>query len=251
MMGHGNGIGGFAPPLELHWDAVHSLPIRWVVPEGRSQGGPAIGPDDEAPFDFTAAMRSLCRDVVGRCEQLAHIRMSRVLVTFTPCRNRSRFGLQARVTPLRFRNGHLTRSHGPIEYHVQRYFVEQREMLYLLTFCLPRFLDQSFEEKLITVFHELYHISPDFDGDLRRHPGRNTVHSNSKSDYDSAMAAMAKDYLADHPAPEVFEFLRYNYRDLWERHQGIVGAIVPRPKLLPVGSSPVRSAARMQDRRGD
>ena len=30
------------------------------------------------------------------------------------------------------------------------------------------FLDQTFEEKLVTVFHELYHISPAFDGDLRR-----------------------------------------------------------------------------------
>lgn len=248
MTGHHNASGKTGAALELRWDGHRPLPVRWVVPEG--QGPRILGNlgEDETPFDFSAAMRSLCRDVVGRCEQLAHIHLRRVLVSFTPSRNRDRFGLQARVTPLRFRNGALTRRHGPIEYQVQRFFVEEREMLYLLTFCLPRFLDQPFEEKLITVFHELYHISPEFDGDLRRHPGRNAVHSNSKDEYDAQMADMVKDYLAEHPAPEIFEFLRYNYRDLWERHGGVVAARVPRPRLLPVGRATVGGAARRQDR---
>ena len=111
-------------------------------------------------------MGRLCADVAARCEVLRHIHMPRVLVTFTPSRNRSRYGLQARVTPLRFRNGALTRRHGSVEYQVQRFFVDGREMLYLLTFCLPRFLDQSFDEKLVTVFHELFHMNPAF----RRRP---------------------------------------------------------------------------------
>ncbi len=51
-------------------------------------------------------------------------------------------------------------------YQVQRYFVDGHEMLYVMAFCMPRFLDQSFEDKLITLFHELYHINPRFDGDL-------------------------------------------------------------------------------------
>jgi hypothetical protein len=130
---------------------------------------------------------------------------------------------------------------------VQRFFIDGREMLYLLTFCLPRFLDQSFEEKLITVFHELYHVSPAFDGDLRRHPGRYAVHSHSKDDYDRAMAELVKGYLEDHPEPEHFAFLRFGYRELWRRHGGVVGTIVPRPKLLPVGRLPARTAARRQE----
>ena len=86
-------------------------------------------------------------------------------------------------------------------------------MLYVLTFCLPRFFDQPFREKLITVFHELYHVGPAFDGDLRRHPGRYAVHSHSKGQYDSRMAELVKDYLAEHPEPEMFHFLRSGYRE--------------------------------------
>jgi hypothetical protein len=157
--------------------------------------------------------------------------------------------LQARVTPLRFRDGRLTRRHGAVEYQVQRYFVDGAEMLYVLTFCLPRFLDQPFEEKLVTVFHELYHMSPAFDGDLRRHPGRYAVHSHSKDRYDARMAELVKDYLADHPDPGVFDFLRHGYQQLWDRHGGIVGVVIPRPKLLPVGWATQRQAAR--DRSAD
>ncbi|VTT99481.1 Uncharacterized protein OS=Planctomyces maris DSM 8797 GN=PM8797T_12323 PE=4 SV=1 [Gemmataceae bacterium] len=235
------------PPLEMRWDARSPLPARWVVPEGRR---PRLPARPGAPLDFTAAMRALCDDVANRCEALWHVRMSRVLVTFTPCRNRSRYGLQARVTPLRFREGALTRRHGHVEYQVQRFFVNGREMLYLLTFCLPRFLDQSFEEKLVTVFHELYHMNPAFDGDLRRHPGRYAVHSHSKDRYDEQMAELVKGYLAGHPNPDVFAFLRTGYRELWDRSGGIVGVVVPRPKLLPVGRPSARAAARKNAERG-
>jgi hypothetical protein len=225
-------------PLELRWDANRPLPIKWVIPDGRSIAEPPAA----HAFDFTARMRALCDDVAARCEELRHVQMPRVLVTFTPSRNRSRYGLQARVTPLRFRDGRLTRPHGPTDYQVQRFFVNGREMLYVLTFCLPRFLDQPFREKLVTVFHELYHIGPAFDGDLRRHPGRYEVHSHSKDLYDERMADLVRDYLADHPEPEVFHFLRSGYRELWDTHGGITGVVVPRPKLLPVGAASRQAA---------
>jgi hypothetical protein len=246
MTGTPNGLAGPVLPLELRWDSRRPLPARWVIPEGRRHRVPPASAAAR-PFDFTAAMHRLCDDVSDRCEALRHVHMPRVLVTFTPCRNRSRYGLQARVTPLRFRDGVLTRRHGPSEYQVQRFFVDGREMLYVLTFCLPRFLDQSFEEKLITVFHELYHVSPAFDGDLRRHPGRYAVHSHSKDRYDRHMAELVKDYVEEHPEPETFAFLRAGYRELWDRHGGLIGTLVPRPKLLPVGRTPARAAARSQE----
>ncbi|MFM8273348.1 MAG: hypothetical protein ACKODX_13625 [Gemmata sp.] len=228
-------------PLELRWDARRPLPARWVLPEGaRLRVPPAPG----GGLDFTARMRALCEDVAARCEELRHIQMPRVLVAFTPSRNRSRYGLQARVTPLRFRNGQLTRRHGPTDYQVQRFFVDGLEMLYVLTFCLPRFLDQPFREKLITVFHELYHVGPAFDGDLRRHPGRYAVHSHSKEQYDSRMARLVDGYLAAHPEPGAFAFLRRGCRELWDAHGGITGVVVPRPKLLPVGVASRQGAAR-------
>jgi predicted metallopeptidase len=149
-------------------------------------------------------------------------------------RSSRRHGLQARVTPLRFRNGALRRRRHGRAYQVQRYFVDDREMLYVMAFCLPRFLDQDFDNKLITLFHELYHISPAFDGDLRRHEGRYALHSRSKRIYDQQMVELARAYLADGADVSLHTFLRLNFGQIQERHGQVIGVVVPRPKLIPV-----------------
>lgn len=228
------------PPLEVRWSERRPLPLRWVLPEGGRAPSRTVG---AAPLDFCFHMHRLCSDIAARCPTLHHVRMSQVLLAFTPSRNRTRFGLQARVTPLRFRHGSLIRLFRGLQYQVQRYFVNDTEMLYVMAFCLPRFLDQPFEDKLSTVFHELFHIGPVFDGDLRRLGGRCAMHSRSKARYEAHMGTLAKSYLAGHDRPDLLEFLRFDYHALWMRHGGIRGVVVPRPKLLPVGWLP-RQAAR-------
>ena len=64
----------------------------------------------------------------------------------------------------RLRDGRLSRRRRGVTFQIQRYFVDGREILYLVTFCLPRFLDLTFDEKFVTIFHELFHIGPSFNG---------------------------------------------------------------------------------------
>ncbi len=204
------------------------LPKKWI---------PGLRPFKDAPeppFDFSARMRTLCRDIADRCPTLGNIDPALILIAFTASRSKSRTGLLARVTPLRTENGAtLTRRRGTL-YRIQRYLVDGIEQRYILTFCLPRFLNQTFEQKLITVFHELYHIGPEFDGDLRRHAGRCRYHTHSKTGYDAHMAELVQAYLAHHPDPALFHFLHSNFEPLWRRHGGIYGVCIPQPKLIPV-----------------
>src|SRR5690606_38196621 len=96
------------------------------------------------PFDFTRAMSELCEDITNRHEAFLHIDMSRVAVCFAQARSSVLHGLQAKLTPLRFENGMLTSRRGSRTWTVQRLYLGKREMLYILTFYLPRFLEQSF-----------------------------------------------------------------------------------------------------------
>jgi hypothetical protein len=184
-------------------------------------------------------MRSLCIDVCHRLDEFRHIDMARVAVTFAQARRRVSYGLQAKLTPMRFEEGKLVapREDGRL-WTVQRLFdIHQREMLYILTFYLPRFLDQSFSEKMTTVFHELYHINPQFNGDIRRLDGRYHVHSHSQKEYDEEMARLAKRYLAQKPPVEIYGFLRKTFRGLKRHHGEVVGLQIPIPKLLPLPDS--------------
>lgn len=227
-------------PLMLQWGEPHA-PLPLQVFRGRSvaaetEAAPPwwpTGPLNE-PFDFCAFVRRLCDDIALRSEPFAHIRTNQILFAVTKARNGRMHGLQARVTPLRFRGGRLVRKHRGAPYQVQRHVVAGREMLYLMTFCLPRFLNQPFDDKLVTVFHELYHISESFDGDLRRHEGRCSIHTHSRRGYDERMAAMARAYLMSGPDPDLNAFLRLDFRQLLQRHGSVIGVSVTRPKLVPL-----------------
>jgi hypothetical protein len=189
------------------------------------------------PFDFTMAMRRLCADIAQRVAEFEHVRMEQVAVTFAQARRRVSYGLQAKLTPLRFEGGELiTRRRGRM-WTIQRWYAGELEMLYILTFYLPRFLEQSFREKLITVMHELYHISPGFDGDIRRLPGHYHVHSCSQKEYDRQMDDLVDQYFAADPPEALYQFLQVGFRELTARHGSVVGIRVPIPKLLPLSKS--------------
>ncbi len=188
-------------------------------------------------FDFTAAMRRLCSDIAMRIDDFSHVDMDRVCVTFAQARRNVSHGLQAKLTPLRFEGGSLTGVRRGTEWTVQRVYDGPREMLYILTFYCPRFFSHPLREKLVTVMHELYHISPAFDGDIRRLPGHYHVHSHSQDEYDEQMGVYADRYLAQRPPTELYEFLAHDFRSLQQRHGPVVGLKVPIPKLIPVRRS--------------
>ena len=226
-----------ATPLLLHWHADKPLPVRLLRGVGRvATPAPAYWPTGpaESPFDFCDHVRRLAADIAQRCEALRHIDTSRVLFAVTQARGRHGHGLQARVTPLRFAGGELQRARRGALYQVQRFLHGETEFLYVLAFCLPRFLEQDFDGKFVTLFHELYHISPAFDGDLRRHQGRYSVHSHSQRAYDRHMAHLARAYLATRPDPDLHAFLRLDFAQLVHRHGAVAGIRVPRPKIVPV-----------------
>ena len=187
-------------------------------------------------FDFTLHMRQLCVDMTQRLPELSYIDMSRVAIRFCQARRAVSHGLQASLTPLRFKDGSLTTVRRGRTWTVQRVLDHSgNEMLYLLSFYLPRFLEHSLEEKLSTVVHELWHISPQFNGDLRRHPGRCYAHSSSQKTYDAQMMVLARRWLETSPAPQTYEFLQYRFRELQKRRGPVFGTKIPTPKLVRAG----------------
>ncbi len=204
-------------------------------PHGWGAPSTAGHPETRQGFNFTEQMRHLCADALVRLPELAHIDVGQVATAFAQTRKRTAYGLYASLTPMRFEGGSLVCQRGRRQYTVQRLFTSGgREILYILTFYLPRFMDLSFSEKLTTIFHELWHISPEFDGDLRRHPGRCYAHSHSQKDYDAHMERLADQYLASMPPESLYEFLHFRFAELHEHHGPIYGTKVCRPKLLPV-----------------
>ncbi|WP_020474024.1 hypothetical protein [Zavarzinella formosa] len=222
------GLGVPAPRLALRPSAST---LRAVVPE--------IPPEIDTglpghPFDLSRAIEEVVLDIKKCCPDFAHIDLNRMMIGIVRAKTLDRTGLIARVTPLRCENGKLvTRKRGRL-YAVQQFRYESRDLLYLMSFCLPRFLDRPFGDKLVTIFHELFHISPAFDGDFRRLGGRCEVHSGSKKNYDAHMAVLAKNYLRNGADLAKLGFLKLSFIQLCKRHGSVLGYHFPRPVLIPV-----------------
>jgi hypothetical protein len=143
--------------------------------------------------------------------------------------------MYAALTPLRFADGQLHTYRRKRRWGIQRlYAPDGREMLYILNFYLPRFLELPFREKLTTTLHELWHVGPKFDGDVRRLGRRCYAHGSSQKEYDAHIETLLDRWLSLDPPALLYEFLRPSFRELIARHGRVFGRKIPPPKLVPL-----------------
>ncbi len=174
-------------------------------------------------YNLTDDVALLVHLLSRRVERLQHIKPGQILHGVSQARSRSRYGVYAQCHALRFKHGkreHLTRDGYAWVWPETR--VRGHEMLYYITYFLPRFLDQQPRERLHTLLHELYHIHPQFNGDLRRFPGRNEFHGNRHEDFDGVVDRMVEESLP-HIDLERFPFLTLAFDELVMRHGSVVG----------------------------
>lgn len=185
-------------------------------------------------IDLSARLDALCRNLCVTLPQLAHIDPDRLLFTLVRSRAQGLHGTYARIVPLRFAGGasEITRRRGRIEetYRMPALHHGGREIYYLISLLVPRFLRLPLEQKLTTVLHELYHISPDCDGDIRRLGGRNFAHGHSRAVYDRHIGQLLTAYLATNPEPELLAALDIDEAG-WRTHSyRLTGLAIPLPR---------------------
>ncbi len=206
-------------------------------------------------FNYTDALRVLCRDICEKVNEFRNVDIERIGFSFNVARNKnSRYGRWASMTPLRFEGGSPvtfkerklyssdSTSHRVVLYVCRQYFKCQTvfdsksklPLLYIFNVMAPRFMDElSLREKIETVMHELYHINPQFNGDVRRFPGRNWQHG-SKAKYEAKSRSLADEWLAHDPKPQIYDFLRYTVRDFYEKFGGLCGSKYGNIPLIPI-----------------
>jgi len=184
-------------------------------------------------FDYTEAMECLIRHITAHCPEFAHVDMDRVVVASIRSKTPGAHGVYASVQPLRFKDGAKTiRRRGRL-YTMPEVRVGDTEIMYIMYFALPRFADLDFPTKMTTVFHELYHIGPAFNGDIRRFPGRNYAHGHSRKKFNALVQDFADEYLSLPESELPTSFLRLTFKELQARYGEVEARKVrpPRPQL--------------------
>ena len=185
-------------------------------------------------FDYTDAMDSLIRHITANCPALAHIQPDRIVISYIRTRSPGAHGIYASVQPLTFEGGSPTTKRRGRVYEMPKVVHEGKEILYVVYFALPRFANLSFDDKLTTIFHELYHIGPKFDGDIRRFRGKYFAHGKSRKQFNEPVRKLADAYMRVPGAEEHIEFVRMSFDELQARFGAVTGTRVRPPKPKPV-----------------
>jgi len=130
--------------------------------------------------------------MVRVCPELSHIKEDHLAIGFTKARSIKSTGLLASLTPLRFEEGKTVTSKKGYLYEIPELLVDGVPILYILHFLYPRFIDLPMSNKVHTIIHELWHISPHFNGDIRRFRGRTYAHSGRKSRFEEQVSSVVK-----------------------------------------------------------
>jgi predicted metallopeptidase len=191
-----------------------------------------------ATLNLSAELERLIADIAVRVEEFSHLDPRRILVCVSSTRGGGVHGTYAKIHPLRFENGTRSKTirRGVRKYDYEMPVITHRgvDMLYVVYFLIPRFLNLPFREKLITLFHELFHISPEFNGDIRRFPGKNYAHGSSTKRYNANMAKLVEAYLKKHDQVGLTAFLEGDMAAIRERYQAIVGRKMAAPRITLV-----------------
>lgn len=192
-------------------------------------------------INLSARLAELGSDLCLKLPDLAHIDTRHILFALGRSRAAGTHGTYARIAPLRFAAGNLelTRRRGRFRetYRMPALVHEGREILYLIHILVPRFLRLSFEEKLRTLIHELYHISVRCDGDIRRFAGRNFAHGSSRRAYNRHIDTLADRYLTAGPDPLLLDWLHLEEEEWLQQKVRLTGLSVPLPRPILVARS--------------
>lgn len=164
----------------------------------------------------------------------AHIDINRVLVSIGFNRKAKRAYICGKLVPLRFENGETEFHRAGRIYRMPELKENGVSQLYVIYFYAPAFFNLSAFEKLKVIFHELYHINAEFNGDIRRMGKKKIAHGHSYKRFNSLFIDDVNkfyDYIQDTPA---FDFLSFSMKDFTKKFKTITYRKIKLPKALPV-----------------
>lgn len=172
-------------------------------------------------INLSDTLTLLLREMVQRTEEFKLFDVNRILLCCSTNRKKTGGGIYGKLLPLRFENGSKIIKHNSRFYIIPRLVVNGTEILYLMYFYLPKFFDLSAREKINVMFHELYHISPLFNGDIRRMGEVKKAHGHSRKAFEERYIGYARDFYEYIRHTPYHAFLQMSTEDLHKNFKKI------------------------------
>jgi len=138
----------------------------------------------------------LISNIISKLDEFSHIDLNRIILSLKSSPKKEINSYYAEIKCLNNSanikevNGRLTK-----HYYCQSLLKNGIPANYIIFFTIPDFINLDYKEKLITIMHELYHISPSFNGELRLFNNKKCLHGKYPDKYDEYMNYLAEIFL--------------------------------------------------------
>lgn len=188
-------------------------------------------------FNITDAFTLIIGEMIKKTDEFRLFDINRLLVCCATNRNTSRGGIYGKLVPLKFENGNNIVKHRGYYYTIPRLTVNDMEILYVVYFYIPKFLDLPAEKKIDVMFHELYHINPEFNGDIRRMGEFKKAHGHSRKSFDEKYRDYAESFYSYIQKTPFIKFLEMDTKALYKEFSSISYRRLKVPKPVRINKN--------------
>lgn len=193
-------------------------------------------------INLTEILTFLVAEIIKNVKIFSHIDLKRTLVCVSSNRG-GRGAIYGKLVPLRFENGKRVVRHRGRLFSIPAVMEGNTEILYIVYFYMPRFFDLPAREKLNVIFHELYHISPEFNGDIRRMGKVKAAHGHSRDHFNSQFSENVDDFFKQISGTPYMNFLSMNSSAIFSNFARVKGRRMKAPRPVEVTQAAMRGEA--------
>ena len=185
-------------------------------------------------INITDTLTNIADLIIHQTSIFKHIDKNRILICLSSNRGNRRGGTYGKLVPLRFKDGSESLQYRGKIYAMPKVVNNKINQLYIVYFYFPKFFDIDPYQKLRVIFHELYHISPEFNGDIRRMGKVKASHGHSKKQFDSLFENELKTFYKYISKSEYINFLRMNGKSIHKNYHNVYcrRMKVPKPVII-------------------
>jgi predicted metallopeptidase len=188
---------------------------------------------EKQKINITDVLTDLIKEIIIRSHFFSHIDTTKLIVCLSSNKKNGRGSIYGKLVPFKFKNGSDTVTFKGKYYSIPRITNNGTDILYAIYFHLPRFFDLPADKKLNVIFHELYHISPDFNGDIRRMGNVKKAHGSSKKRFDLKFENEVKSFYEYISKTYFLDFLRMDSKSLKNKYHIYARRMkIPKPIVI-------------------
>ena len=185
-------------------------------------------------INITNLLTQLIEIIILQTRIFNHIDIKRILICVSFNRSNNHGGIFGKLVPLKFKHGSDILKHNNRYYAMPRIIYNGTPLLYIIYFYIPKFLDLPPFDKLSVIFHELYHISPEFNGDIRRLAKVKASHGSSAKRFNSLFEDELKMFYKYISKTSYMNFLHMDTNYVWMNFNSVYCRRMKLPKPISI-----------------